>query len=190
MLYTVSGCPGVGKTSLFRMVLAALSNAHLLRSYTTREPRETDLDGEYTYLSLQEWQFIESRGEFAWNTTVRGALYGTRRNDIRAALDSSDIFLATIVPAKVWDIYTLAQSFGLAQRVRSVYILSPDHRIIFERLTKDRGLTEDKANRDLTECVEWDDLARRERRFSYHFIHDRNSLDDKFTDLRNLLLRT
>jgi len=187
VLYTLSGCTGVGKTSLIRKALAEIKDTHLLRSYTTRDPRDNDLPGEYTHLSEKDWRSALLRGEFAWHVHVRSKMYGTRREDVRAALDNANPFLAAIAPEKVSDIYSLALVFGLKRQVRSIYILSPDRRVLFERLTKGRGLAPDKANADLDECAKWDDLAKHESRFSYRYITDRNSLSDKFTDLRMAL---
>lgn len=187
MLYTISGCTGVGKTSLIRKALAEIPGTQLLRSHTTRDPRDNDLPGEYVHLSEKEWRDMLLGGAFAWHLHVRDRTYGTRRDDVRAALDGSRTFLAAIAPGKVPDIYTLADSLGLKQQVRSIYIFSPDRGVLFKRLTKDRGLTPDKANADLDECANWDDTARRECRFRYHPVTDRDSLDDKFTALRQAL---
>lgn len=187
VLYTLSGCTGVGKTSLIRKALAEIPDTHLLCSYTTRDPRDNDLPGEYVHLSEKEWRDMYMGSAFAWHLHVRGKMYGTRRDDVRAALDGSRIFLAAIAPGKVPDIYTLADSFDLKRQVRSIYILSPDRRVLFERLTKGRELTPDRANADLDECASWDDMAKHERRLSYRYITDRNSLSDKFAALREAL---
>jgi guanylate kinase len=188
VLYTISGCTGVGKTSLIRKALAEIPDTHILPSYTTRKPRENDLPGEYTHLSDNEWRSALMQSVFAWHVHVRDMMYGTRREDVRAALDSTRLFLACIAPETVSDVYSLALSFGLRQQVRSIYILSPDRRVLFERLTKGRGMTPDKANADLDGCAGWDDKARHQGRFSYHYIRDRDSLDKKFAELRSALI--
>ncbi len=188
MLYTISGCTGVGKTSLIRKALTEIPDTHLLRSYTTRAARENDLPGEYTHLSGGEWRNALMQSVFAWHVHVRDMMYGTRREDVRAALDSTRIFLAAIAPEKVYDIYTLAEAFGLKLQVRSIYILSPDRRVLFERLTKGRGLDTSRANMDLDECASWDDKALHQGRLSYHYIRDRDSLDKKFAELRSALI--
>ncbi|MCC6563537.1 hypothetical protein IT087_01450 [Candidatus Uhrbacteria bacterium] len=189
MLFTVSGVSAVGKTSLFEMALAQIPHASLLRSYTTREPRENDLTGEYAYLSDQEWRDRKLRSEFSWEVPVRGKMYGTRRDDVRAALRSEHPVLAAIVPERVSAIHTLADSFGLARNVRSIYILSPDRRILISRLTHRRGLSAEEARKEVERFAGWDQSALHERRFPYAFITDRDSLSDKFTDLRTLILR-
>lgn len=189
MLFTVSGVSAVGKTSLFEMALAQIPHVALLRSYTTREPRENDLPGEYTYLSDREWRDRELRGEFSWKVPVRGKMYGTRRDDVREALRSEHPVLAAIVPDRVQAIHSLADSFGLARNVRSIYILAPDRRVLLSRLTERRGLSAEDARKEVERFADWDHAAIRERRFSYVYLKDRNSLDDKFNELRSILLR-
>ncbi len=76
---TLTGKRATGKTTLVQAFRAQVQDTVLIRSTTTREPRDSDLDGEYRHVSRDEFADMKSKGAFLWDVDVGGNLYGTMR---------------------------------------------------------------------------------------------------------------
>lgn len=77
-IFIISGPSGGGKTTLTRRVMAELDNLRFSVSYTTREPREGEVDGEdYRFVSIEEFNKMIREDKFAEHANVYGNLYGT-----------------------------------------------------------------------------------------------------------------
>lgn len=72
----------MGKSTLAEELLKMDSRFSFLRSVTTRAPRGDGRDGEYLYLSREEFQAAVSRGEILEHTEYAGTLYGTPRSEV------------------------------------------------------------------------------------------------------------
>src|SRR4051812_35365624 len=86
MIIALVGPSGAGKTTLLANIVRLRPDAHPLLSFTTREKRDTDLRGEYHYLTDAEYDAMLARGEFLKPAEARGKRYGTRKSDIEGAL--------------------------------------------------------------------------------------------------------
>ncbi len=110
-LFVVSGPSGSGKSSLCSALLARNPNLRLSISCTTREPRPGEESGvQYHFLTREAFEAQVEGGAFLEWANVHGNLYGTRRQDVEAALaEGEDILLeidwqgANQVAAKVGD---------------------------------------------------------------------------------------
>ncbi len=79
-LFIVSAPSGAGKTTLVRGLLVEDSQVHLSVSYTTRTPREGEVDGrEYHFVDLATFRLMQERGDFLEWAEVHGNYYGTSR---------------------------------------------------------------------------------------------------------------
>lgn len=98
---TITGRPGSGKSYLIKRILDALpDHAEIFagKSYTTREPRDDDVPGEYAYVVPAAFRNMEVRGEFSWVFKHGHYKVGTRGFDIHAALKQNVISVMTLVP--------------------------------------------------------------------------------------------
>lgn len=185
-LITVTAAGGMGKTTMFRMAMAEFPSVKMLRSFTTRPARETDLPGEYEIVSEKEWKQRLMSGEYAWNQTYADFLYATRRADVKEALESPHPYLAAIIPDRIPSIHDLARSLGSPGRIRSIYIFSPPTGVLRERM-RQRGEDEASIEKRIKACQGWNSAARREPRYT-GFITDRNDLDEKYSTLRSYIV--
>jgi guanylate kinase len=127
MIYVISGPSGCGKSTLIRRVLANLGDVRFSVSHTTREKRESEVEGEdYYFVNRESFRRMVRRGQFAEWALVHGAYYGTSKKEL-AKGRSKDIVLdidiqgarqiRKKIPAAVL-IFILPPSFeGLRRRI-------------------------------------------------------------------------
>jgi guanylate kinase len=89
ILFVVSAPSGAGKTSLVKALLQRDPNLALSVSCTTRPPRDGEQAGvHYHFLDRERFDTAVAAGRFVEHAEVFGNLYGTRKDDLRANLDT------------------------------------------------------------------------------------------------------
>ena len=79
-LFIVAAPSGAGKTTLVKMLLERDSGIQLSVSYTTRAPRQGEVNGrEYHFIDVPAFLAMRERGEFLESAEVHGNHYGTSR---------------------------------------------------------------------------------------------------------------
>ncbi|MBQ7333510.1 MAG: guanylate kinase, partial [Clostridia bacterium] len=81
----LAGASGVGKTSVAAEILSRNDEYRLIRSATTRAPRGDSHDGEYIYVSEEEFKELIFRGELLEYMNYGGNFYGTPVSEINLA---------------------------------------------------------------------------------------------------------
>ncbi|CEN55090.1 guanylate kinase [Candidatus Methylopumilus turicensis] len=119
-LFIITAASGAGKTSLVRALLAADSQIKLSISYTTRQPRPGEVNGEH-YHFVEEATFLSMLGEgdFLESAHVHGARYGTSQTRVDEALASGNDLILEI------DWQGAAQVRKLYSEAISIFILPP-----------------------------------------------------------------
>jgi guanylate kinase len=96
LIMIISAPSGAGKTTLCRRLRQRFPAMHESISFTTRQPRPGEKNGEdYCFVSRDEFQAMVTQGAFAEWAEVHGNLYGTalstledaRKNGIDLLLD-------------------------------------------------------------------------------------------------------
>lgn len=87
-LVVVSGFSGAGKGTVLAQVLARRPDLYFSVSFTTRAPRQGELDGvNYHFVTREEFQDRIVRGEFLEYAEYVGNYYGTSMTVIREKLE-------------------------------------------------------------------------------------------------------
>src|SRR5690606_20368805 len=82
----ISSPSGAGKTTLTTRLREAIPELRFSVSHTTRSPRGNEVDGkEYHFTSREDFIKLIDAGEFLEWAEVHGNLYGTSRQEIKAA---------------------------------------------------------------------------------------------------------
>jgi guanylate kinase len=85
-LFIVSAPSGAGKSSLVKAALAEDKRLALSVSFTTRPPREGEVNGrEYHFVDRKTFEAMLGRGEFLESAEVHGNRYGTSQKWIAEA---------------------------------------------------------------------------------------------------------
>lgn len=171
-IITLTGASGAGKTTVAKELLK--KKLKLVTSVTTREPRESDLPGEYRYVTPKEFLAMKEREEFLWpkpdeELPIHGKMYGTTKQDVDEALNAEHQSVMLLVPDVLDTLYEYALN-----RVWSFYILSPPEDALRARLEERGDKAEDIAKR-ITDCKMWDAEARKSL-LPYTFINNNGTV--------------
>lgn len=82
-IFIIAGPSGVGKDTIIRGVMQKLPNLVMIKSYTTRPPRESDEVGNRVFVSEKKFQEMIKKGEMIeWQKVYDIWYYGRRLDDI------------------------------------------------------------------------------------------------------------
>jgi guanylate kinase len=128
-LFVVSSPSGGGKGTIIRHVLAVVDNLSYSVSYTTRAPRQSEVDGrEYFFVSRETFDEMVSAGEFLEWACVHGNFYGTSKKQImEETAAGADLILEV-------DVQGAASVRQLLMDSVSIFILPPSYEVLRQRL--------------------------------------------------------
>ena len=144
----LAGPSGVGKTTLTHALLKASDRFELVRSVTTREPRGDSFDGEYIYITKEEFFRLRSQGGVLEYTEYAGNFYGTPLSEIERIIGEGRVPLLildlngvhTVVSSKgdinPCAVYLTVKEEELEARLRQRY--GADTEKLSSRLDKNR----------------------------------------------------
>jgi len=186
-ILSFTAASGTGKTSAIKYLLDFHSVFRLLPSYTTREWREGDLDGEYVYLSIGEFSKMESNYDFHWTTEPHedkdGNIirYGTTHYSLKKALKLPNYSLMSAVHDVMGKLSRYAKDALLP-----FYIIPPEEQILRQRL-KNRGDAEDSIEKRILDCKDWYDEAKSSG-FPYTYITSNSTIKESAEQVIDKLL--
>jgi guanylate kinase len=129
ILFVVSSPSGGGKGTLIQRVLKQVPNLSYSVSFTTRAPRNGEVDGrEYFFVSTDRFEEMVANQEFLEWAHVHSKLYGTARQQVvREIGEGRDIILEVDVQGATSVRSLIADSV-------SIFILPPSFEILKQRL--------------------------------------------------------
>ncbi|MDQ2856282.1 MAG: guanylate kinase [Acidobacteriota bacterium] len=133
ILFVVSSPSGGGKGTLIHRVLNGVAGVGYSVSYTTRTPRNGEVDGvDYFFVSPEKFNELVAADEFLEWARVHGNLYGTSRAQVvREISERRDIILEV-------DVQGAASVRKLLDDSVSIFIVPPSFEVLRQRL-KMRG---------------------------------------------------
>lgn len=129
ILFVVSSPSGGGKGTLIQRVLKQVPNLAYSVSFTTRAPRNGEVNGrEYFFVSPEKFKEMIAANEFFEWAEVHSKLYGTARQQVVAEISAGrDIILEV-------DVQGAASVRTLMADAVSIFILPPSFQILKQRL--------------------------------------------------------
>ena len=164
-LFVVVAPSGAGKTSLVKALLEKEPNIRLSISYTTRKPREGEVNGrDYHFVDRPTFEKMIARGDFLEYAAVYGNYYGTSKRWIEDQLSGDHDVLLEI------DWQGAAQLRRLFPILVGIFILPPSLAELRKRL-ESRG-------KDAPEAIERRMASAREEishvlEFEYIIVNER-----------------
>ena len=138
-LFIITAASGAGKTSLVRALLQQDAQIQLSVSYTTRQPRVGEVNGEH-YHFVDEASFLKmlDENDFLESAHVHGARYGTSKTCVNEVLAAGQDLILEI------DWQGAAQVRELYPEAISIFILPPSMQELESRL-RGRGQDSDEV---------------------------------------------
>jgi guanylate kinase len=128
-LYIVSAPSGAGKTSLVAALLEADDGIRKSVSYTTRQPRPGETNGNhYHFVDVAEFERMAQAGDFLESALVHGNRYATSRKWVEEQM-AADIDIVLEI-----DWQGAAQVRKLMPATISIFILPPSFEALMQRL--------------------------------------------------------
>jgi guanylate kinase len=159
-VFIISAPSGSGKSTLVSHLMAGVPGLMFSISYTTRQPRGAEKDGEsYHFVSRPDFERMVERDEFLEHAEVFGNYYGTHRGILEEARATGRDLVLDI------DVQGARQLIQKIPEAVTVFILAPS-RLILETRLRARGEDRDEViERRLR------DAAEEIRRYSdYHYV--------------------
>ena len=163
-VFIISAPSGSGKSTLVKRLLAHDGNLIFSTSYTTREPRGAELNGEhYIFITPREFEERIGRDEFLEWALVFGHYYGTHRGILeRGQAEGKDV----VLDIDVQGARQLKQKIPAAV---SIFILAPSREELAKRLrTRSEDSEEEILQRLAGAAREIEDF----RRYDYVLVND------------------
>ncbi len=142
--YMIIGPSGVGKGSIIKN-LKTIPNTHFPVSYTTRDPRVGEQDGQtYHFISQEEFENKIEKNEFLEYALVhKKAYYGTDKASILEALDQGKNVIREID----FQGYESVKKLLEPNQYKSIYITAGDWETLKERITSRSPISDDELNK-------------------------------------------
>jgi len=141
LVFIISAPSGSGKSTLVKMLLESVDQADFSISYTTRDPRKGEKDGEsYRFVSRETFVTMRDAGQLLEGAEVFGHFYGTPRSVLDEARRKGHDLVLDI------DVQGAGQLKKQLPEAVTVFILPPSRAELEKRL-RSRSLDEDAVIR-------------------------------------------
>ena len=160
-LVVLSGPSGVGKDTVLRRLFELAPNLRYSVSYTTRAPREGEVDGtSYSFVDEKTFRRMADENRFLEWAQVHNHLYGTSEERVKAALArGEDIVLKIDVQGADWIRPRIAGAIFIFLAPPTLEEL---RRRLFERATEDDSALELRwanAQEEMARQVDYDHVV-------------------------------
>jgi guanylate kinase len=182
-VFIISAPSGSGKSTLVKRLMEmdmarAERRLQFSVSFTTREPREGEVEGEhYYFISAEEFERLREADELLEWAEVFGNYYGTSRAIRRKAEAAGKDLILDI------DVQGAAQLKQRLNQAVSIFILPPSRQVLESRLRNRSSDSDEVIQRRLEEASnEIEEFGK----YDYLLIND--NLDASFEQLRGIIL--
>lgn len=138
-LIVISGCSGVGKSTVISKVLLNRQDIYFSVSFTTRAPRPGEVDGvNYHFINREEFELRIARNEFLEYAEYVGNYYGTSLKVIQEKLEHGIDVLLDI------EVQGAAKVKEKCPEAVMIFIIPPSFEELSRRLRERKTDTEEK----------------------------------------------
>ncbi|HLJ50237.1 MAG TPA: guanylate kinase [Bryobacteraceae bacterium] len=129
LVFVISAPSGSGKSTLVHRILRTVPRMMFSISYSTREPRSDERDGEsYHFITREEFEQRLGHDEFLEHANVFGNYYGTSRLALADAAGQGKDLVLDI------DVQGARQLKGKLPEAVTIFVLPPSREVLEQRL--------------------------------------------------------
>lgn len=176
MIFVISGPSGCGKSTLVKRVLRDVKDIKFSVSYTTREKKMSEKEGEdYYFVSINKFKSMIEDNKFVEWAIVHGNYYGSSRREIEKKGTRNNLLLDI-------DVQGAQMARERFKKAVFIFVFPPGFKELKNRLEKrERESLEDIQKRLITAQKEIRSYAD----FDYIIINDK--LDTAVLDLKSII---
>lgn len=143
----ISGPPGVGKSTISSILIKKHKFKKLI-SYTTRQKRQDDKDGDYCFLTEKEYFVRLAKNEFIDENPViiHGAYYGLSVKDLDILLNKGKNVIAILA-----DNTPFLVKRRFPKNTILIFVLPPSNITLRQRLLKRQEMNDEKITKRINE---------------------------------------
>lgn len=162
-VFIVSAPSGSGKSTLVSRLLAGDPGLRFSVSYTTRQPRGHEVEGQsYHFVTREDFEAMIARGEFLEWAEVFGNYYGTHQGVLEEAQATGKDLVLDI------DVQGARQLKNKVPEAVTIFVLAPSRQILEQRLRARGEDRDDVIARRLRDAAE---EIRRYKAYDYVVIN-------------------
>jgi guanylate kinase len=182
ILFIISAPSGSGKSTLVSRLRSLVEGLEFSVSYTTRQPRGSEIDGrEYHFTTRESFEGMIAADEFLEHAEVFGNYYGTALSALRHAKAAGKDLLLDI------DVQGAVQVMRKLPEAVSIFILPPSPETL-ERRLRHRSVAEHVTSEEVIarRLQEARNELNRIGEYRYAIVNDQ--LDEAVDELRAIVL--
>ncbi len=168
LIIVISSPSGTGKTSVCKEILKVDKKIKLSISYTTRKPRDNEINGiDYNFISHESFKNYIKNKEFIEYAKVFGNFYGSSIKNVVSLLDSKFDVLFDID----WQgAKQISQHINL--NIVTIFLVPPSKDAVYERLKKRSQETGDNSNAIEQRMNEFENEMLHKKEYMYVVVND------------------
>jgi guanylate kinase len=148
-VFIISAPSGSGKSTLVHELMRQVPGLRFSVSYTTREPRGQEQNGQdYYFISREDFEARAAKDEFLESAEVFGHYYGTHQSELEKASEEGYDLILDI------DVQGARQLKSRIPAAVSIFILAPSRVVLEQRLRARSQDSEAVIERRLREAKE------------------------------------
>jgi guanylate kinase len=162
-LFVISGCSGVGKSTVLKQLIADHEELKFSVSATTRAPRPGEREGiDYTYVSREHFQGMIDREEFLEYDSHMSNFYGTPTKQLEEIM-AQGIAILDVEPKGAFQVRAKRPDATL------IFVAPPSLEEL-ERRLRSRGDTSEEQIRIRMERAAWE--MEQSKKYDYIVVND------------------
>jgi guanylate kinase len=162
-LFVISGCSGVGKSTVLKLLMAEHEELIFSVSATTRAPRPGEREGvDYTYVSRECFQGMIERDEFLEYDSHMSNFYGTPAKQLEEKMERG-IAILDVEPKGAFQVRAKRPDATL------IFVAPPSLEEL-ERRLRSRGDTSEEQIRIRMERAAWE--MEQSKKYDYIVVND------------------
>ncbi len=176
-LVVLSGPSGVGKGSVLNKVMGRRKNLKLSVSYTTRLPREGEVNGvHYNFVTKEEFLSLVKSGEMLEYAEYCGNYYGTPRKSVENEIKNGNNVILEI------EVQGGKQVLDKCPEAVGIFIVPPSIKVLYSRLNLRALDSEEIILSRMEECRREIEFAR-----NYDYIVVNECIEDCASNILKII---
>ncbi|MEX0668494.1 MAG: guanylate kinase [Candidatus Saccharimonadales bacterium] len=184
-IFILAGPSGVGKNTILKTILKNHPDFQRPINYTTRSPRDGEIDGVDYFFNTPKDDFpkLLEEGELIEYVEFAGEFYGTSKKQLEEAI-SSDKSICTVM--EVDGALQVKQAFS--ERVVLIFIMPPNVEALKSRLNSRHSETKQQIAKRLGRVDYEVDIGKNQ--FDYQVINPDNHPEKAVSDIEAIIAKT